>query len=192
MLSEEAIASLTEGLSILNEEISKEKTTMEFLWRTVELQTTRLHSNSQSLEDVLDSIYGPPVGGALETLISSEVEEIKEYIEENKSFYLSLRENFQYAYLASVRSYNISPYALMNVEPVTSDQNLFRFLRVDGSYIDVDLDITSFMHLNNMTVYEMLMIYKEDATSSRTKQGILNYLTGLNEHVTKFLNEESK
>ncbi|WP_339309781.1 hypothetical protein NZ043_27680 [Paenibacillus sp. FSL k6-2145] len=169
MLSEKAVMSLTEGLSILNEEIKKEKSTMDILWRTVQYQTSRLHSNSQPLEEVLDSIYGPPVGDAIEILISNEDKDgdLKEYIVENKSYYLSLRENFQYAYLASVRSYNISPYALMNVESVTADQNLFRFMRVDGSYMDLDLDVSSFMNLNNLTIIEMLLVYREEATSSR-------------------------
>lgn len=164
MLTEEIVMSLTEGLSILNEEIKKDKSTLDFLQKTIQYQTSKTHNNSQSLEDVIDAIYGPPTGAALELIITGEREELEEYIEENKHFYLSIRENFRYAFLASVRSYNFSPYALMHVEPVTNEKSLFRFLRADSSYFDIDLDTFSFTQLNSLSTNALFSLLTSEDT----------------------------
>ncbi|GIO90722.1 hypothetical protein [Paenibacillus lactis] len=187
-MTEDEFLELENGLLVLNKAIEEDPSNMDLIWKTIEYQIDRDHLNFESLSDVIDRIYNSPAGSALEFLLASsdsDLTSIKQYITRNASFYLSLRERFRFGYLATVRSYNLSPFGLFHIEPVSSENDLYRFFRSDRSFMDIELDVEALFYLHSMVVTTLLSTYNDDDTAGYIKERVVEHLRSLNEFLAE-------
>ncbi|OMF50896.1 hypothetical protein [Paenibacillus peoriae] len=129
------------GLKYIDDAITEDSNTKLFLWNTIEKVLNRPNDNYKSLADIIDIIFHPPAGRAIELLLSSELgDDVSSFLLKNKSFYISLNQSFGFDYHTSIMSYNNSPLSLVKLELLSGNTNIVRILRADKSYLDLDLD----------------------------------------------------
>ncbi|WP_226000877.1 hypothetical protein [Paenibacillus sp. BJ-4] len=165
------------GLKYIDDAIDGDSNTKLFLWNTIEKVLNRPNNNYERLADVIDMIFQPPAGRAIELLLSGDLgDDISSFLMKNKSFYISLNQSFGFDYHASIMSYNNSPLSLVKLEILNGDANIVRILRADRSYIDLDLDSVGIAYFVEFMFNLMNASFVN--VDEEYKKNFLNYLKG--------------
>ncbi|WHX37431.1 hypothetical protein QNH38_08290 [Paenibacillus polymyxa] len=138
---------LVDGLQYIDNAIAEDSNTKIFLWETVENVLTREHSNYESLADVIDRIFEAPAGRAIELVVGKDLDEVSQYLIQNKFFYVSLNQRFQYDYRTSIESFNNSPFNIVRCELMGANSNIIRIFRADKTYFDFNADPTGIAYI---------------------------------------------
>ncbi|MEK3849945.1 MULTISPECIES: hypothetical protein [Paenibacillus] len=169
-------AILKSGLGYIDAAIKEDSNTKLFLWNTIENVLNREHSNYESLADVIDLIFEAPAGRAIELVISKYMDEVSDYLVQNKSFYISLNQRFQFDYRTSIEAFNRSPLNIVRCELMGAKSDIIRMFRADRTYFDLNADptgiayIVEFMlNLTQTSLFEGDEVFKDE---------FYNYLKG--------------